>query len=261
MNPIETGALLLREAVSRPRWALYHLFGYLDERYLLSYYRKRLDQSRRYLASVEDVLAGARRSAGSAPEGPGEGAVLPPVSSETSSFKISPRSDGSTELVNLVWWMTRILRPETVVEVGVGRGATTRAILAAMRANGRGHLYSVEFPALRRGYAEEVGVLVTPDLRDRWTLVIGPSQVSIRALRAKVPGVDLFVHDGAHSYHVQRGDYEQAICSLRPGGVLISDDVNNDSFVEVMERHGLAPMLVHQGKEFPMGVAFKTRRA
>lgn len=258
MNPLETGTLLLREMMVRPRWAWYHLWGHLDERYLLAFHRRRLADSGRYLKSFEEVLARVSGSKlcgelGEVQKG------YPGLKGEpdAASSTISRRSDGSSELLRMVWWVTRLIRPETVVEVGVGRGATTQTILTAMRQNDMGRLYSVEFPALRRGYAEEVGVLVAPELRDRWTLLVGPSQVRIPALRTALGHVDLFVHDGAHSYHVQRRDYEEAFRALRPGGVLISDDVNNDSFLEVVERYGSDPLLVRQGKDFPIGVAFK----
>lgn len=260
MRYLEAGALLLREMVCRPRWAWYHLWGHVDERYLLPFHQSRLADTGRYRTSFDEILARARQASG-APGGPFAEefqAWLQDEEVETSA--ISRRSDGSNELLRLVWRMTLLLRPEKVVEVGVGRGASTRTILTAMRRNGKGHLYSVEFPALRHGYAEEVGVLVDADVRNRWTLLVGPSQVVLPGLRKNLGIVDLFVHDGAHSYHVQRGDYEEAVRSLKSGGVLISDDVNNDSFLEVAERNGLESFLLDQGKSFPIGVAFKTSR-
>ena len=44
---------------------------------------------------------------------------------------------------------------------------------------------------------------------------------------------------------------------IRSGGVLLSDDLNNDAFLEFGERVGREPLVVAQGKKSPFGLLIK----
>ena len=74
------------------------------------------------------------------------------------------------ELLNLVGGIVTLMRPNVVVETGVALGFSTATILAAMRENDQGHLYSVDLPAVQYGHERETGSAVPAELRDRWTL-------------------------------------------------------------------------------------------
>src|ERR1700722_4553623 len=49
----------------------------------------------------------------------------------------------------LLYFLTRHLRPRTVLETGVAAGWSSQAILTALRENAAGHLYSSDFPYFR----------------------------------------------------------------------------------------------------------------
>jgi predicted O-methyltransferase YrrM len=168
---------------------------------------------------------------------------------------IPRNNDGSDELVRTVYALTRLLRPPKVLEIGVGRGATSRAILAALHENGDGHLWSVEFPPLRAGYAHDVGCLVEPELRGKWSLLFAPSAQVIPRVLADGGPPRLFVHDGAHSYYIQRSDLQAVARVMNPGDVIVVDDVNNDAFLEVADAHGLEWSSVAQHKQHVLGLA------
>ena len=71
----------------------------------------------------------------------------------------------------LVHFLVRHLRPEVVLETGVGVGYTSQAILLALELNGSGTLYSSDFPYFRMDHPERyVGCLVDDELRHRWHL-------------------------------------------------------------------------------------------
>jgi predicted O-methyltransferase YrrM len=139
----------------------------------------------------------------------------------------------------------RITRPESVLETGVADGLSSALMLSAMEANGCGALHSIDI-------ASDVGVLVTD--RDRWNLHIvdadRPEACAdvIRSLRR----LDLFLHDGNHTYAYQRCEYEAAWTKLAPGGYLVSDDVDYSyAFLEFLEARGLtARMLLDRRKVF-----------
>jgi predicted O-methyltransferase YrrM len=148
------------------------------------------------------------------------------------------------ELLRIVGTITRLTRPEVLVETGVALGFTTATILHAMAENGRGHLYSVDLPALQYNPDDPVGRAIPDELKGRWTLRLGDSRKSLKPLCAEVGPLDVFVHDALHTYSSQMREYRTAWPHIRSGGLLISDDVNNPAFVEFAESVGARPHLV-----------------
>jgi predicted O-methyltransferase YrrM len=104
---------------------------------------------------------------------------------------------------------------------------TSAAILSAMMANGSGHLYSIDLPALSDGWAEQTGAAVTPELRARWTYVRGSARRRLPKLIRALGSIDFFVHDSLHTYDNMRFEFGLAWPALRPGGVLIADDIQD----------------------------------
>ena len=144
--------------------------------------------------------------------------------------------------VLLLYSLVRVLRPDRVVETGVCRGWSSRAILAALHDNGRGHLFSVDLPTLGNGRVnadgrwdgahvgseEETGREVPEYLRGRWTLRLGDSRYLLPDLLndGHRPLTDLFFHDSEHTEAMMLWEYASAWAALRPGGILYSDDVH-----------------------------------
>jgi predicted O-methyltransferase YrrM len=259
MKYLQISGLLAIEAFLKPSWAFYHLLGFIDQRCLIKFHQKCRTKLNQYFRSLDDVISLVGNIDRNTVHKKMECISIfnARYESDLSGTGISVQNDASRELQLLVFLLTSFLQPEAVVEVGVGRGATTRSILQALKENGKGHLYSIEFPALRPHYTKDVGGLVPVELRDRWTLILGPSQHHLPLLLQKLERVSLFVHDGAHSYHIQRQDYLCAIHHLALGGVLVSDDINNDSFLQVTEENKMIPFLVKQTKGDPIGVSVK----
>lgn len=67
--------------------------------------------------------------------------------------------------------------------------------------------------------------MVPAELRSRWHLVLGRSQDELPPLLEQLDGIDLFMHDSEHSYECMSFEFATAWTALRPGGVLIADDV------------------------------------
>ncbi len=144
----------------------------------------------------------------------------------------------------ILYTIVRTLRPESVVETGTWVGWSSRAILAAMWENGRGHLVSIDLPTIGSGRitqdgrwddthvqnSGETGREVPEYLRGRWTLELGPSSALLPKAVSGGP-IDMFFHDSDHTRENMRWEFETAWPALKPGGLLYSDDVNlNDSF-------------------------------
>ena len=135
--------------------------------------------------------------------------------------------DGEPGLVRAVWCLTRHLRPARVVETGVARGITSHFILEALAQNGAGHLWSVDLPPPRdRNLHAQIGSAVPEGLRDRWTYVRGSSRRRLGKLLAQLGEIDLFIHDSRHSERNLLWELDHAWGALKPGGVLVADDVD-----------------------------------
>jgi predicted O-methyltransferase YrrM len=172
------------------------------------------------------------------------------------------RMGGTQEyLYHVVRW----LRPAISVETGVFRGISTAFLLAGLRDNGNGRLYSIDLPnqsdrtpegpmvasALPPG--AETGFAVPSALRERWTLELGDTHQHLPPLLDRVGPIDLFFHDSGHSYENMRWEYGVALAHLRAGGVLASDDVAwNSAFSEMIRERSPAWSTVLSAK---LGIA------
>jgi hypothetical protein len=136
----------------------------------------------------------------------------------------------------LLYMVVRKLHPQLLLETGVHNGRSTRALLLALARNGAGTLVSTEIDA-------DVGGLVEPALRSRWQLkVIPATSRAVRATIAAVGPIDFFLHDSRHTYPWQRLEYRLGWEALRPGGWLLSDDVDASyAFLDACRSWGVRP--------------------
>jgi predicted O-methyltransferase YrrM len=167
--------------------------------------------------------------------------------------------DGYEEGVHL-YATVRELAPEVAVETGVCNGVATAFLLLALDRNGRGILHSIDLPEFAgRDYApgefwegkggavvpagKKPGWMIPEELHGPWRLTMGRSQDELPPLLARVAPIDFFMHDSEHSYECMSFEFREAWEALRPGGVLVSDDIDwNNAFAELAERHGREPV-------------------
>jgi len=135
--------------------------------------------------------------------------------------------------------LCRLLRPRVVVETGVGLGTSSFFMLQALEDNGVGTLYSIDKPYAEYhsdagilinesaycAHGDQPGMLVPPELRDRWRLVLGNSHALLPRLCERLGGLDLFFHDSEHTYRNMVQEYTVVWPHLRACGVLASHDV------------------------------------
>lgn len=169
---------------------------------------------------------------------------------ETNGIRVGPEgfgswNDGDRGLVRAIWCLVHHLRPQTVVETGVGHGLTSRFILEALEDNGIGHLSSVDVPPMDAVLRRQVGIAVGKRHLERWSYIEGSSRRRLRALLSKLGQIDMFVHDSLHSERNVRFELDQAWKILRPGGAAVVDDVDaNDGFHSFVESFPGHPWMV-----------------
>ncbi len=164
------------------------------------------------------------------------------------------RWSATLELAATTYAVVRMLRPEVVVETGVGAGVSSWTILKAMTENGTGCLVSIDLPTPNTELLPEVGYLVPNELRGRWDLRMGSSRRLLPKVLEEFGEVDMFQHDSRHSYSNQLNEYQIAWPHIRSGGLLISDDVNNDALYDVSRLWSVEPTIIGQNKDSPIGL-------
>jgi hypothetical protein len=140
-------------------------------------------------------------------------------------------SDADAGLAGAAWCAVRHLGPGHVVETGVARGLTSRVILEALSANGNGRLWSVDLP---HPFAPELhtqtAAAIPGGCHERWTYVRGSSRRRLPGLLSELGGINMFVHDSLHTTRNMRFEMKLAWPALRSGGIMLVDDVHNQSF-------------------------------
>jgi predicted O-methyltransferase YrrM len=176
-------------------------------------------------------------------------------------------NDGDRAFGEAIWCLVAHLRPETLVETGVAHGLTSRVILEGLERNDHGHLWSVDLPAVDSALHSEIGIAVTEGLKPRWSYVQGTARQRLPGLLAELGTIDLFVHDSLHTGRNQKFELESAWGALRPGGVVMVDDIDHSlafaAFVAAVgpqpwlaARHVTGPGLM--GPEGLWGLAIKS---
>ena len=161
-------------------------------------------------------------------------------------------------LARCAYLISRLLRPTLVIETGVANGVTSAFILQALAENGHGSLHSIDLPPLGRSVDHPVGTLIPDRLRGRWQLHVGSSRTELpKVMDGKT--VDVFLHDSAHTYRTMSWEFATIWPRLRSGGVLLSDDVQENKAFDQMRTQGLRFWRVvrQQDKPFLFGIAVK----
>jgi predicted O-methyltransferase YrrM len=129
--------------------------------------------------------------------------------------------------------LVKIFKPAIVVETGTYRGMSSAFILKGMQDAGveGGRLYSID-----KQKDDKIGMLIPKGLSAGIVQICG--EVSKVLESGELPAViDMFVHDSAHLYSHQLWEFEAFWPMIRPGGCLVSHDVNwNSGFVDFLSK-------------------------
>jgi predicted O-methyltransferase YrrM len=160
--------------------------------------------------------------------------------------------------------VTRLAKPEIMVETGVAAGISSAFALDAMDRNGKGILYSIDVKNYDHAHIPEempTGAMIPANLRHRWKLVQGNSRRLLRELLVEVDAIDVFLHDSLHTREQMLWEYTVAWEALRVNGLLLSDNVEQHKAFQEFCAGKKAPfMLGHSVWRGPhLGIARKMR--
>jgi hypothetical protein len=156
----------------------------------------------------------------------------------------------------IVYIIVRHIKPETVIETGVGPGGSSAYILKALEDNKKGKLYSIDLPGndaliyprigknvnihIPNGF--EVGWLIPKWLKHRHELIIGDSSVELPKLLRRLKQVDIFLHDSLHTDEHILMEFNTVFPFVKNNGVLLCDDVNDYwsfAFIHFCKQRGI----------------------
>ncbi len=140
----------------------------------------------------------------------------------------------------ILYSMIRYVKPEIIIETGVGPGGSSAVILNAIMKNKKGYLYSIDLPGFDAIYYPKIGKLynihvppgykvgwLVPDyLKKNWTLILGDSKEKLPELLSNLKKVDMFLHDSLHTDEHVFFELSTIIPKLSRDGWILADDVN-----------------------------------
>lgn len=163
----------------------------------------------------------------------------------------SPMAMGGPGDIDLLYATVLLLGAERVVETGVAYGWSSLAVLAGLEHRGKGVLVSVDMPYPKMNNEVWVGVVVPERLRARWVLIREPDRWGLtKALRNLGGTIDMCHYDSDKSYVGRQYGYSLIWKALRPGGIFISDDIqDNLAFRDFVEAQSVCfGVTEYQGK-------------
>ena len=129
----------------------------------------------------------------------------------------------------ILYFLTRKLRPEFIVETGVAAGWSSFTFLRAIHENKFGVLNSSDFPYFRYEKPElYIGVLVPEYLKKDWRLNIQGDRIALKEFVKILPRIDFFHYDSEKRYRGRSEAFKRIFGKLAPDAIIIFDDIQNN---------------------------------
>jgi predicted O-methyltransferase YrrM len=170
-----------------------------------------------------------------------------------------PVPTGGAGATNVIYTLCENLRATRVIETGVSCGWSSLAILLSLRNRPDARLYSIDLPNFdHRPRKHWIGAAVPQELRNQWVLYRMADREGLpRALR-NAGTLDFAHYDSDKSREGRLFAYPRLWEALKPGGILMSDDIqDNMGFAEFCASRGLKPCVIHKDLTFYAGIVRK----
>ncbi|NII24086.1 class I SAM-dependent methyltransferase [Pseudoflavitalea sp. X16] len=153
--------------------------------------------------------------------------------------------------------LIRELRPQNTIEIGCAEGASSLVIMDALASSGGQHTIIDPFQTT---YWESKGInLLQMFGHDQYKLIEKGSEIALPALLDKAEKFDFAFIDGYHTFDHTLLDAFYLVKMLKPGGVLVIDDVQMPAINKCLRYLYNYPCLQYKGSS--MGTsATKSRK-
>jgi predicted O-methyltransferase YrrM len=146
--------------------------------------------------------------------------------------------------VHLCYTLCRLLKPDVTIETGVAYGWTAMFILSALEKNEKGRLHSIDLPAFAFGSCAWSGSVIPDRLKARWLLHVGSQARLLPRIFSTHSSIDFFHYDSDKTYQGMITTFRSVWPRMSSGGLMISDDLDNDAFIDFAESEGIHPIVV-----------------
>mgnify|MGYP006423334905 CR=1 FL=1 len=158
------------------------------------------------------------------------------ISKEIESSSLEKLNDieydlGGGGYYHLLYFVTRFIKPNTIVETGVAAGFSSLSFLKALEKNNNGRLYSSDLPYFRLNNPDQyVGIIVDGKYKNRWELYLDGDEVSLDKITTKINKIDLFHYDSDKSYSGREFAINKVSSLMDNSSIIIMDDIQDNSF-------------------------------
>jgi hypothetical protein len=130
-----------------------------------------------------------------------------------------------------LYFITRYTQPNIIVETGVAAGFSSSAFLTAIDSNGKGTLYSSDFPYFRLPSPEKyIGIVVEKSFKKYWHLYIDGDEINLPKILNKIDKIDIFHYDSDKSYSGRKMAMSLIKNKLSDQGIILMDDIQDNCF-------------------------------
>ncbi|WP_428024999.1 class I SAM-dependent methyltransferase [Arcobacter sp.] len=138
---------------------------------------------------------------------------------------------GGGGIYPFLYFITRYLQPNNILETGVAAGFSSYSLLYAIDKNSKGKLYSSDFPYFRLENPEQyIGYIVPDELKSNWDLLINGDDVNIPQFLEKVSRFDLIHYDSDKTYAGKAKFMNRIINNINKNTIILIDDIQDNSF-------------------------------
>lgn len=155
---------------------------------------------------------------------------------------------GGGSNIDLLYSLCEALQARTVIETGVAYGWSSLAVLLSLKNRPGARLCSIDLPYFERHNDAWVGIVVPDELKkERWKLLRMADREGLPRALGETGPLDLAHYDSDKSVDGRLYAYPKLWAALRPGGILMSDDIqDNMGFARFCAQNALAPVIVRK---------------
>jgi len=140
-----------------------------------------------------------------------------------------PAQMGGEGATDLLYTLCERVQARRVLETGVAYGWSSFAILCSLRNRADARLESVDMPYIRQNWDRYVGCVVPDSLRAPWNIRRLADRQGIPKALDALGSTDLVHYDSDKSFDGRMWAYPKLWGSLVPGGIFVSDDIDDNT--------------------------------
>ena len=169
---------------------------------------------------------------------------------------------GGGGIYPFLYFITRYTEPDCIVETGVAAGFSSYSFLEAIKINGRGRLYSSDFPYFRLPNPESyIGIVVDDSLKDNWELYIDGDEANLPRILNSAGEIDIFHYDSDKTYSGRKMAVSTIESALSEDAVILIDDIEDNSFFyDYVEKTNAESWYIFEFKGKHVGMIGKLKR-